>query len=403
MDHDDDTPAQHSATERQLRRLVVPEPAAYAPEQAPRRHPRTRPRPAVGRPGMSTPRDDVDDADRLARVKLSSAIEPGDLRVTGLVSELGAGKVLDYLEAAGEVENHWGFTIGQELAHVDPGKVLEQAAGRGIRFVIPGDAEWPDQLAGLRGAGALHDRGGEPVGLWIRGAGDLDQLAANAVAVVGSRAATSYGTHQATELSRDLATMGHTVVSGLAYGVDQAAHRGALLAGGPTIAVMPAGSTGPTRPRTPNCSRRSPTAAWSSPRRRREPRPPAPGSSPGTGSSPAWPKGPWSSRAPSAAAPSAWPGGPRHLHRPVMGVPGPVTSAASAGVNQLIRLGQASMVTTAQEVITDLTTHAATAAAATASTSPTSPGRCASPQPPAPQLDRAGRRASPMSPPRPCG
>lgn len=190
---------------------------------------------------MSTPHADVGDADRLARVKLSSAIEPGDLRVTGLVGELGAVKVLDYLEAAGEVENHWGFTIGHELAHVDPGKVLEQAVDRSIRFVIPGDAEWPDRLAGLRGAGALHDRGGEPVGLWIRGAGDLTRLAVNAVAVVGSRAATSYGTHRASELSWDLATMGHTVVSGLAYGVDQAAHRGALLAGGPTIAVMPCG------------------------------------------------------------------------------------------------------------------------------------------------------------------
>ena len=52
------------------------------------------------------------------------------------------------------------------------------------------------------------------------------------------------------------------------------------------------------------------------------------------------------------------------LHRPVMGVPGPVTSAASAGVNQLVRLGQASLVTNAQEVITDLTTHAYSAAAA---------------------------------------
>lgn len=164
---------------------------------------------------MSTPH--ADDADTLPRVKLSSAIEPGDLRVTGLVGELGAVKVLDYLEAASEVENHWGFTIGHVLAHVDPGKVLEQAADRGIRFVIPDDAEWPDQLAGLRGAGALHDRGGEPVGLWNRGTADLDQLAANAVAVVGSRAATGCGTHQATELSRDLATMGQTVASGLAW------------------------------------------------------------------------------------------------------------------------------------------------------------------------------------------
>lgn len=52
---------------------------------------------------MSTPRIDVTNAERLARVKLSIAIEPGDLRVTCLVSELGAEKVLDYLEATGAV------------------------------------------------------------------------------------------------------------------------------------------------------------------------------------------------------------------------------------------------------------------------------------------------------------
>lgn len=180
-------------------------------------------------------------ADRLARVKLSSVIEPGDLRVTGLVSELGATKVLDYLEAAADVERHWAFGFGQELGHVDPSQVLDQAAAQGIRFIAPGDAEWPAQLGALRNAGALHERGGEPVGVWVRGAHDLRQLADNSVAVVGSRAATSYGTEQATELSRDLARMGHTVISGLAYGVDQAAHRGALIAGGPTIAVLPGG------------------------------------------------------------------------------------------------------------------------------------------------------------------
>src|SRR3546814_10601544 len=90
---------------------------------------------------MSTPHADIDDADRLARVKLSSAIEPGDLRVTGLVDELGAVKVLDYLEAAGEVENNWGFGIGQELARADPARLLDQAAVVGIRLIIPGDPE----------------------------------------------------------------------------------------------------------------------------------------------------------------------------------------------------------------------------------------------------------------------
>lgn len=58
---------------------------------------------------MSTTRTDVDDVDRLGRVTLSRTIEPGDLRITGLVSELGAGKVLGYLEAAADVESPLGL------------------------------------------------------------------------------------------------------------------------------------------------------------------------------------------------------------------------------------------------------------------------------------------------------
>lgn len=62
---------------------------------------------------------------------------------------------------------------------------------RASKLLVPGDAEWPDQVGALRDAGGVHDRGGEPVGLWVRGAGDLRQATANSVAVVGSRAATS--------------------------------------------------------------------------------------------------------------------------------------------------------------------------------------------------------------------
>ncbi len=132
--------------------------------------------------------------------------------------------------------------------------------------LTPADAEWPNRLGALCDAGALHDRGSEPVGLWVRGEGDLRQVAANSVAVVGSRAATSYGMEQASDLSRQLTSMGQTIVSGLAFGVDQAAHRGALAAGGSTIAVMPSESIAAIRPRTRSCSRPSRSAAWSSPR-----------------------------------------------------------------------------------------------------------------------------------------
>jgi len=91
---------------------------------------------------MSATGTDVDDVDRLGRVTLSRTIEPGDLRVTGLVSELGVGKVLGYLEAAGDVESHWGFALAQELGRVDPAQVLERQARRALpagRILLPGD------------------------------------------------------------------------------------------------------------------------------------------------------------------------------------------------------------------------------------------------------------------------
>ncbi len=80
-----------------------------------------------------------------------------------------------------------------------------------------------------------------PIALWIRGPGALGDLCDQAAAIVGARAATGYGLHMAGELGAGLAAAGFTVVSGAAIGVDGAAHRGALAAGGPTIAVLACG------------------------------------------------------------------------------------------------------------------------------------------------------------------
>jgi hypothetical protein len=92
---------------------------------------------------MSTPRNGVDDADRLARVKLSSAIEPGDLRVTDLVSELGAGKVADSLAAAlaAAPADHEAVELGRVLTRVEehpwPAELSARYLGRFSAEPVP--------------------------------------------------------------------------------------------------------------------------------------------------------------------------------------------------------------------------------------------------------------------------
>ena len=80
-----------------------------------------------------------------------------------------------------------------------------------------------------------------PPSLWLRGDADLDVLAAPAVAIVGARACSGYGRSVARMLATEAAAAGVVVVSGLARGIDGEAHRGALAAGGPTVAVLGCG------------------------------------------------------------------------------------------------------------------------------------------------------------------
>uniref|UniRef100_UPI00262B9E56 DNA-processing protein DprA n=1 Tax=Microbacterium sp. TaxID=51671 RepID=UPI00262B9E56 len=100
------------------------------------------------------------------------------------------------------------------------------------QLLLPGDAAWPDALDDLD----TH----APVLLWVRG--DARALAiTNRVALVGARAASSYGDHVTRELAGDLAATGSAVVSGGAYGIDAAAHRAALGVDGTTIAFLAGG------------------------------------------------------------------------------------------------------------------------------------------------------------------
>ena len=108
---------------------------------------------------------------------------------------------------------------------------LRTAARIGVRLLLPDDPEWPDALRDL-GAHA-------PRALWLRG--DPAALSEVGVAIVGARASSSYGEHVAGGFAGELAGEGLVVFSGGAYGIDGAAHRAALRAGGRTVAVLAGG------------------------------------------------------------------------------------------------------------------------------------------------------------------
>ena len=114
----------------------------------------------------------------------------------------------------------------------DADRYLELLESRGFRFVGRGDSGYPPLLR------ELHD---PPAGLFLRGSGEEELLCRPAVAIVGARACSSYGAQVARLLGRELAAAGLVVLSGLARGVDGEAHRGALEAGGRTVAVLGCG------------------------------------------------------------------------------------------------------------------------------------------------------------------
>jgi DNA processing protein len=221
------------------------------------------------------------------------------------------------------------------------------------RLVIPEDDEWPTSLITALGRAATTGAAWAtpPIALWVQSSMPLREALTNAVSIVGSRAATGYGEHVATDLAYGLAQDGMTVVSGAAYGIDGAAHRGALAVhGGVTVAVVatginityPAGhqrlldeirgrgvvlseyppDTSPARHRF--LVRNRLVAALSR----------------GTVVVEAGVRSGTLNTARSA----------RELGRPVMAVPGPITSAMSVGSNQLIRDHTAVLVTSQADI-----------------------------------------------------
>lgn len=125
--------------------------------------------------------------------------------------------------------------VDARLARFDATQARTRAAAAGMAVLCRHARAYPAELVQMPDSPAvLHTLGDASL---------LDRCGADgAVAVVGSRQASDYGLQMAHALGRDLAGAGVPVVSGMAYGVDSAAHEGALAARGPTIAVMPGGA-----------------------------------------------------------------------------------------------------------------------------------------------------------------
>jgi len=172
--------------------------------------------------------------ERLARAALSRALEPGIQAVGEALDRHGAVELWRRLRAGDPlVAPAVARGAAARLPDVAPERDLERLDRVGGRLLVPGDEEWPACLGDLGTAA--------PMALWVRGPLHLDAATRRSVAVVGSRSASAYGGHVASQLSAELADAGWGTTSGGAYGVDGAAHRGCLAAGGETVAVLACG------------------------------------------------------------------------------------------------------------------------------------------------------------------
>ena len=192
------------------------------------------------------------DNDGDAWVAWSAIAEPADAAAGWLVTLLGPAHALEWsalaardpvsatarlldsasprdIDEAVRANQRWV----QRAEAADPSALRDRARRCGARVIERGASEWPVCVDDL-GAAA-------PFALWVRGEGDLRAWSTSAVAIVGARSSTSYGDHMASAIAGEWALGGGVVVSGGAYGIDAAAHRACVAEGVTTVAVMAGG------------------------------------------------------------------------------------------------------------------------------------------------------------------
>ncbi|NYF11242.1 DNA processing protein [Leifsonia sp. AK011] len=312
---------------------------------------------AVSVDGASLDRDAIEE--RFARSAWSGIAEPGD-RVAGvLIRELGPAAalsaVIDRLPVEGVrvmlgtesdvVEKDLRAALDRwvpRLTSATALTALRQAVRFGVRLTVPGDALW------IAGVDDLEQHA--PIALWMRG--NVVGLAGleRSIAMVGARAATGYGEHVTMEGAAGLVDRGFAIVSGAAYGIDGMAHRAALASHGYTVAFLaggvdrfyPSGHDALLTRIVENGCVISELPCGAQPSKWRflqRNRLIAAASQATVVLEAGWRSGSLNTANHAAS-----------LGRPLGAVPGPVTSAASAGCHRLIRENLATLVTTAEEM-----------------------------------------------------
>ena len=207
---------------------------------------------AAATTGGQLPSGEVHPGLRRSRAWLSRVVEPGTVDFWRFVDAVGPVEAVRQLRT-GRAPERIRSLVGARAHHDETLADFRRAERCGARLVVPEDDEWPAlALHALTVAVSSepddHKRQSDrtlapvpPVALWVRGPARLDELVERSVAIVGSRASTAYGEHVAGELGYQLGERGWTVVSGGAFGIDAAAHRGALAADAPTVAVLSCG------------------------------------------------------------------------------------------------------------------------------------------------------------------
>lgn len=177
------------------------------------------------------------DAVRLARAYLATVAEPPAPALAAFVAQLGPQLAAARVRAAEllppDVERETRQYRGRDRAS----EHLARAALLGARLLIPEDVDWPTHLSdALTRAG--RPELAPPLALWVHGTAELAVAGERGVALVGATGATNYGDHVAQSFAYQLAQLDHPVIADSAFGISEAAMAGALAAGGTVIAVL---------------------------------------------------------------------------------------------------------------------------------------------------------------------